>query len=142
MPIIWSQALLISNEQTNTILEKMAQLIFMMMIHFWNIFLFMFTHFTTSITTSNKTLPEYLYPVFKDNNFNRLNNQVGLNLNYKFGILSNITVHMKIDSFIARLNEEYVGFYCYNLFQLTKLAFLQYLYTFMTAYVLISGLIK
>ena len=32
---------------------------------------------------------------------------------------------MKIDSFIARLNEEYIGFYCFNLFPFTKLAYFQ-----------------
>ena len=103
--------------------------------------LYIVNYLCTSITTANQSITKYLYKVFNDQNFNRLSQQsVGLNLNYNFGQLSNIMVHMKIDSFIARLNEEYIGFYCFNLFPFTKLAYFQYLYIFMTSFVLIYEL--
>ena len=139
-PGMFSQALMISNIQANNLEEMVLQKLVMLIVPFYVILIFIINHLACTITTVNQSIPKYLYQVFNKKNFSRLNNQVGLNLNYKSGQLSNIMVYMKIDSFIARLNEEYVGFYCFNLFQFTKLSFFQYLYVFMTAYVLINDL--
>ena len=91
-----------------------------------------------NITHQNQTLPKYLYPIFHDKQFTRFEHRISLNLNYNFGQLSDIMVRIKIDSFIARLNEEFVGFYCFNLFQLTKLSFFEYIYMLISDFVLIQ----
>ena len=139
-PGMFSQAMMILNIQANNLEEMILQKLVMLIVPFYVILIFIINHLACTITTVNQSIPKYLYQVFDKKNFSRLNHQVGLNLNYKSGQLSNIMVYMKIDSFIARLNEEYVGFYCFNLFQFTKLSFFQYLYVFMTAYVLINDL--
>ena len=139
-PGMFSQAIMILNIQANNIEEMILQIIVIFVIPFYVILIFIVNHLGCTITTVNQSIPKYLYPVFNKKNFSRLNYQIGLNLNYNSGQLSNIMVHMKIDSFIARLNEEYVGFYCFNLFPFTKLSFFQYLYVFMTAYVLVNDI--
>ena len=139
-PGMFSQAMMILNIQANNLEEMILQKLVMLIVPFYVILIFIINHLACTITTVNQSIPKYLYQVFNKKNFSRLNHQVGLNLNYKSGQLSNIMVYMKIDSFIARLNEEYVGFYCFNLFEFTKLSFFQYLYVFMTAYVLINDL--
>ena len=90
------------------------------------IIIYIIVHIATTITKVNQSIPKYLYPVFVYKSFSRLNHHVGFSLSYKTRILSDIIVKMKIDSFIAKLNEEYVGFYCFNLFKITKLVMLQY----------------
>ena len=47
---------------------------------------------------------------------------------------------MKIEAFIARLNGDFIGFYCLNLFKFTKLAFFQFFYALTTVYILINGI--
>ena len=140
-PVMFSQAIVLFNEQAITLVDNLMKLLFIAIIPFTIICIYLVNHLGSSITIVNQSIAKFLYPLFNDKNFNRLSQQsVGLNLNYNFGQLSNIMIHMKIDSFIARLNEEYIGFYCFNLFQFTKLAFFQYLYMFMTAYVLVFDL--
>ena len=138
-PIMLSQGIIIINGQANSKFDNFIQFIFVIIITFVIILIYIFNHLASSITLVNQSIPKFLYPVFNNKNFNRLNHQVGLNTNNNSNRLSNISFHMKIDSFIARLNEEYVGFYCFNLFQFTKLAYFKYLYMFMSAYVLISN---
>ena len=133
-PIMLSQGIIIINGQANSKFDNLIQLIFVIIITFVIILIYIFNHLASSITLVNQSIPKFLYPVF--NNMNS-NNQVGLKTNNNSN-RSNILFQMKIDSFIARLNEEYVGFYCFNLFQFTKLAYFQYLYMFMSAYVLIQ----
>ena len=141
-PAMFFQIIMMMTKQD---LNKQWKTIFMWLtiiyITFVLTLIFIINHLCTSITTANQSIAKYLYKVFNDLNFNRLTHgSVGLNLNYNFGQLSNINIHMKIDSFIARLNEEYIGFYCFNLFPFTKLAYFQYLYIFMTSFVLIYEL--
>ena len=134
-PIMLSQGIIIINGQDNSKFDNFIQLIFVIIITFVIILIYIFNHLASSITLVNQSIPKFLYPVF--NNMNS-NNQVGLKTKNNSN-RSNILFHMKIDSFIARLNEEYVGFYCFNLFQFTKLAYFKYLYMFMSAYILISN---
>ena len=136
-PIILSPGIILLNGKANTIFEIYLIKLIKLLIPFVIIIVYYFIHIATSITTVNKSIAKYIYPVFNDKNFSRLNHQVGLNLSYKFGILSDIVIKMKIESFIARLNEEYIGFYCFNLFPMTKVVVFQYAYLFLTAYVLI-----
>ena len=141
-PILFAQAIMVFNQEVNSFFDRLLQIGISIIFPIWIFLIYMMHHLATIITTVNQSIPKYLYPTFNNKDFARLTNQVGLNLNYSFGQLSNVMVQMKIDSFIARLNEEYVGFYCFNLFKLTKLAFFQYLYVFMTAYVLVHDFKK
>ena len=49
---------------------------------------------------------------------------------------------LKIDSLIARLNEEFVGFYCLYAMKFTRKSFYQYIIGISTTYFLVSGLIN
>ena len=80
------------------------------------------------MTKLNQTLPKYLYSIFHEKQFTRFQHRITFNLNYNFGQLSDIMVRIKIDSFIARLNEEFVGFYCFNSFIITKLTFFEHIH--------------
>ena len=82
---------------------------------------FVINQISASITVRNKSFPRYLYPVFF----------------WKRKI--NIRMELKIDSFINRLNSQYVGFYCFNLFKFTKLASYQYAFIVSSSYFLISN---
>ena len=81
---------------------------------------FVINHINASITVRNKSFPRYLYPVFC------------------WKRKTNIRMELKIDSFIDRLNSQFVGFYCFNLFKFTKLAFYQYIFTLSSSYFLIT----
>ena len=63
---------------------------------------------SASISTANKSIAKHLYPIFIENRFN------------------NFYINVKIEAFIARLSRVYIGFYCFNLFKFTKLAFFEF----------------
>ena len=138
-PFLISQTLWILIESSpKSFVEKLAQIAFIFMIVVTFILLYIFLDILSNITQLNQTLPKYLYPIFQDKQFTRFKHRISFNLNYNFGQLSDIMVRIKIDSFIARLNEEFVGFYCFNLFQLTKLTFFEYIYMLISDFVLIQ----
>ena len=136
-PVIFSQFIMILNGQSDNIFEIMLKNIVILTIPFMIIVLFLIIHIATSITTVNESIANYLYPVFKNISFNRPDHHVNLYLNYQSGMMADIMMKLKIDSFIARLNKEYLGFYCFNLFKLTKLVVFEYFYLFLTAYMFI-----
>ena len=90
------------------------------------------------ITKVSHSLTKYLYPIFHEKQFTRFEHRIAFNLNYNFGQLSDIMVRIKIDSFIARFNEEFVGFYCFNMFEITKLTFFELVCMLMSDFVLIQ----
>ena len=49
---------------------------------------------SASVTTANKSVAKHLYPIFIENRFR------------------NLYLNMKIEAFIARLNGDFIGFYC------------------------------
>ena len=85
-----------------------------------NIAIFMINQISASITVRNKSIHKYLYPMFCNGRNRKL----------------------KIDSFIARLNTQFIGFYCFNLFQFTKLVFYQYVLSVSSSYFLIIDVLK
>ena len=96
---------------------------------FLSVFLFIAIMFTVnlmtaSISTANKSVVKHLYPIFIDKKFN------------------NIWIYLKVDSFIERMNRDFVGFYCYNLFKMTKPAFYEYFTVLTSGYILICRFIK
>ena len=80
---------------------------------------FIVNQLSASITVRNKSIPKHLYPIFI--------NERNIKLRTK----------LKIDSFIERLNKQFIGYYCFNLFKFTKLAFYQYAFTVSSTYVLV-----
>ena len=77
-----------------------------------------------SITVRNKSFHKYLYPMF-------------------FGNKSmDLRTKLKMDSFIARLHKQFIGYECFNLFKFTKLSFYQYILTIVSTYILISNVLK
>ena len=142
-PIIFSQThLLFTKQSLNKQLETVSEYIITLVIIFIILFYYIVNHLANTLTKANESIAKYLYPVFNDTKFNRTNNQMmALNRNYISTKMTNISIHMKIDSFVARLNEEYIGYYCFNSFEFTKLAFFQFLYMIMSDYVLIRDLL-
>ena len=137
-PYVLSQVIRTLNEEPKNYLDNFLQKLGMFCIIAYIFVLYILDDIASTLTKVNKTLPKYLYPIFKGKNFNRFNYSIGMNLNYRSGQLSDIMVRMKIDSFIARLNQEFIGFYCFNSFKLTKLGFYKYLYMCMSTFVLIQ----
>jgi len=77
-----------------------------------------------SMTTGNKKLARLLYPMFIDEH--------SMDLKTK----------MKINSFIARLNTEFIGFRCFNLFKMTKLAFYEYWLSLTSSYIMFTNILN
>ena len=86
-------------------LFKILEQAFLLLLIITNLDAFIINQISASISVSNKSFPKCLYPVFCWKRKKR------------------ITMELKIDSFIARLNEQFVGFYCFNWFKFTKMAF-------------------
>ena len=51
--------------------------------------------------------------------------------------LTGLRLRLKMDEFILSLNENYVGFYCFNLFTFTKMSFYKYIFGLSITYVLV-----
>ena len=138
IPFLISQVLLILTEKSKNNLEIIVHVFFILMGIVLFIIIYIFDDILSNISQANQTLPKYLYPIFHEKQFTRFQHRIAFNLNYNFGQLSDIMVRIKIDSFIARLNEEFVGFYCFNLFGITKLTFFELVYMLMSDFVLIQ----
>ena len=80
---------------------------------------FIINQISASITVRNKSIHKYLYPIF----FNEKS--------------ADFEIKLKIDSFISRLHSQYIGFYCFNLFKFTKMAFYQFALTIIYCYCLL-----
>ena len=110
--------------ERNDLLFKLLKIGFIFFFILTNINAFIINQLSASITVRNKSIHKYLYPMFFSN--------------MKIRIRTKLT----IDSFIARLNTQFIGFYCFNLFKFDKMAFYQYAFTVSTCYFLITGVIK
>ena len=85
---------------------------------------FLINQISASITVRNKSIPRYLYPMFCSQRNRRTR------------------MKLKVDSFVAQLNSQFVGFYCFNLFEFTKMAFYQYAITISSSYFLLSNFFR
>ena len=88
-----------------------------------NVGIFIINQISASITVRNKSIHKYLYPMFCN------------------GRQTKLRTKLSIDSFIARLNTQFIGFYCFNLFPFTKMAFYQYGFTVSTSYFLVTNIL-
>ena len=109
-----------NNDPILIMIEYLHWLIFILAI----ITSFLVNQLSASITIRNKSIPKHLYPMF----FNERNIK--------------LRTKLKIDSFIARLNKQFIGYYCFNLFKFTKLAFYQYALTVSSSYILVFNFFK
>ena len=85
-----------------------------------NVNAFIINQLSASITVRNKSITRHLYPMFYSKKKTKFR------------------MKLEIESFIARLNTEYIGYYCFNLFKFTKMAFYQYSFSVSTCYFLIA----
>ena len=108
----------------NDLLFKTLKIAFIIFFIITNVDAFIINRLSASITVRNKSIHKYLYPMFCSKR------------------IIKIRTKLTIDSFIARLNTQFIGFYCFNLFKFTKMAFYQYAFTISTCYFLIINVIK
>ena len=139
-PINCSMALILLFIKPITNIDKILNILMFLWLPYQLILIYALNYFCASIPLRNRSIAKYSYPVFYDKNFYRIQIHRLIRFYSYRNRLSNIFIHMKIDSFIARLNKQYVAFYCYNLFKLTKLAILQFFCYCITVYILIFKL--
>ena len=108
----------------NDLLFKWLRIAFLVLFIIQNIALFIINQISASITIRNKSIPRHLYPMF----FN--------------GRQRKLQIKLKIDSFIARLNTQFIGYYCFNLFKFTKMVYYQYVLSVSSCYFLIIDVFK
>ena len=110
--------------ERNDLLFQFVKTIFFLIFILTNINAFIINQLSASITVRNKSIHKYLYPMFCSK--------------MKIRIRTKLT----IDSFIARLNTQFIGFYCFNLFPFTKRVFYEYALIVSTCYILITNIIN
>ena len=110
--------------ERNDLLFKLIKIAFIVFFIITNINSFIINQLSASITVRNKSIHKYLYIIFCSKR------------------IIKIRTKLTIDTFIARLNTQFIGFYCFNLFKFTKMAFYQYAFTISTCYFLITNIIK
>ena len=97
---------------------------FVVLFIFFIAVIYMFNMLCASVTTKNRNAPRQLYRVF---------------CSYKF---INFQHRLKILGLLEKLNYDFVGFYCLNLFKFTKMLFYQYLFNIASAYMLVTKLLR
>ena len=108
----------------NDLIFQFLKIIYLLLFILTNFITFTINQLSASITVRNKSIHKFLYPMFYSNRIIR------------------IRTKLAIDSFIARLNTQFIGFYCFNLFKFTKLTFYQYAFSVSTCYFLITKVLK
>ena len=105
--------------------ENTRIIIFMTLVCFTSL---MFSYIINMVSSwfphKNLDIPKTLYPLFFINRFN------------------DKRLLLKLDEFILSLNENFVGFHCFNLFAFTKMSFYQYIFGLSITYILVSENIK
>ena len=91
--------------ERNNLFFKLLKIVFIMLFIITNINAYIMNQLSASITVRNKSIYKYLYIIFCSKRIIR------------------IRTKLTIDSFIARLNTQFIGFYCFDLFKFTKMAF-------------------
>ena len=120
VPYIIAISLQLTKIDRDDLLFNSLKLTFFVIFLIANVNAFIINQISASITVRNKPIPRYLYPLF----IKRGN--------------ARIRMKLEIETFIARLNTEYIGYYCLNLFKFTKMAFYQYSFSVSTCYFLIA----
>ena len=103
---------------------KWVRIMLLLLFIVTNIGVFMINQISASITVRNKSIHKCLYPMFINGRNRKLQ------------------IKLKIDSFIDRLNTQFIGFYCFNLFKFTKMAFYEYALSASSCYFLIINVLE
>ena len=143
-PSIMTFAIEIVKWQDNGIGQLISQIALTFVILFGAIYVLILNSTCAIITDMNKSIAKTLYSIFIDSNrvlFHRRLDLGHTNFNTcKVTSSIDVWIKIKIDSFIARIDEQYIGFYCFNMFEFTKLEFYQYNIGLVTSYILIYDL--
>ena len=105
-------------------LNQYIKLFVILLLIFTTFMVYFFNFLCASITVRNKNAPKWIYPYF-----------------YRYKKIR-IRTKMKVEAFLTRLNTEFIGIYCWNMFKFTKLSHYQYFMTVSSAYILISDIIN
>ena len=135
-PYCFSVALNILKWHAHTLLGKCLQIACIVVFIIVLLCICLMNYMMGSITTRNKSITKYLYRAFTDTKF------INHNKKLLFYNTSNTKLYIKIDNLIARINEQYVGFYCFNMFELTKRSFYEYILALFVSHIFINDLIN
>ena len=116
-PIYYSCALNIAFDNMTSKFGTLLTIILALMVFSGNYMSFLLL---SSISNTNHLFLKYLYSLLIDNNFNQR------------------VLRRRIDSFIARLNIEFIGFLCLSLMKFESSSFYEYLIGLSSTYFLIS----
>ena len=134
VPYILSLFVELMQIDRDEILFKILKIIFFFLFIETNLTVFMINQLSASITVRNKSIHKYLYPMFC--------NEPKIKLKIKTSLKTKLRTKLAIDSFIARLNTQFIGFYCFNLFKFTKMTYYQYALSVSTCYFLITRVLN
>ena len=112
--------------ETDGYFDLLAKILFLFSFTLVNLCAYLINQSAASISVRSKVFPKLCYKVFQKSN-NR-----SYSLRFK----------LKVEEFIARLNKEFIGYRCFNLFKFTKLAFFKYVLSIGVTYVLVVGFIR
>ena len=139
-PSIMTFAIEIIKWQDYSIGEFISQIALIFVILFGAIYVSILNSTCAIITDMNKSIAKTLYAIFIDTNSNRVLFHRHIDPGYRVTSIIDIWIKIKIDSFIARIDEQYFGFYCFNMFEFTRMEFYQYNIGLVTSYILIYDL--
>ena len=120
------------NNVNDEIMVRLLKIAAILCFLFSNVNPFLINQISASITVRHTSLTRYLYPIFCVRIDETIPNTISNRRNAK------LRIKLKIDSFIDRLNNQFVGFYCFNLFKFTKMSFFEYFLLIFSSYCLIS----
>jgi len=101
--------------------------------------LLLFNSFCSSIPERNHSISKYLYPIFCRKSTHIVTNEGTNRILIRIRLIKE---KLKIMKFLEGLDEDYMGFRCYNLFEFTRLAFYQNINYIFSVYCLIIGLVS
>ena len=119
LPYMSSQVWQILKWKTDDINEKLLKCCSIIGIIGALFHLFIVNYPGAKLAHRNKSIHKYFYMVINDKAYHTANNFDPLSLNFSMRQLANIKFILKVDSFIARLSKQNVGFRLLNIFGVT-----------------------
>ena len=124
LPYFTSLSIMYCQAEQGNLIDLLCRISLVMVFIIAIVYAYLINKISASITARNTNLVRYLYKLFIIDQNNSLKHK------------------LKIYSFIARLNEESIGYKCFNLFHFTKLTFFQYWMTVSSSYILITNVLR
>ena len=123
VPYMMAVSIKVIRTDQQGLLQQLPRLIPVLFVVAANVNAYIINQISASITVRNKSIAKYLYPMFCGQRVTKL------------------LVKLKIESLIDRLNNQFVGFYTFNLFKFTKTTFYEYILVISWCYMMISNFI-